>query len=133
MNRIELLRKGAVNYANNHNSVPVIRAFITKFHRDDVGFSIHSHVSGFKSSGHSTGCGCPYCITLYRYAREKILLHRLNKNLDFEFEIGPLASHNHSLINIRNKEKECKRLREKLVQLAENLEIPNSVKRKVPA
>jgi hypothetical protein len=52
--------------------------FQQKFYRVNVEW----HSNNPKSAGRDRGCGCDYCLALFKYVAEKINEHRLNKRMD---------------------------------------------------
>ena len=119
-------------YCDLNNSIPMTRAYVVNFHRGQVQFNVLRHMREADKSGNETGCGCEYCVTLQRYAGARKFLHRLYKQLYYEdnYQIGPLTTLEDSYKKIEKQEDYCVELRNKLVTLGENLEIPKSVKRK---
>ena len=133
MSVVHVIRKRAIEYANLHNNIPFVRALVIKFHREDEHFDLQFHLTHFDKKGETRGCGCKYCLTLFKYVETIKSKHRLNKKLEREDDIGPLASHIFIHNAIAKLGEIRKELREEMVILGETLKIPNTVKRKVSA
>ena len=130
MNVVEVIRERVLEIANLRNDVPFIHAFVIKFRREDEYFDLQHHLTHFDKTGETRGCGCKYCLTLFKYVETIRSKHRLNKKLEREDDIGPLASHIFIHNTVAKLSETHKELREKMVILSETLEIPNTVKRK---
>lgn len=132
MTIVEILKQRALEYANmttiNHKTMA--KAVTMHYYRVEGKFEEINHTYKHDKTGRSEGCGCDYCKILGYYVRARLRLHRLKKPLYNDHIVNPYRTVDELIEAINQQEKLCMRIRRKLVELGETMDVPNAIKRK---
>jgi hypothetical protein len=127
---VEIFRKRAIEYADLINLKIAENAMITVYKRIEGNFDQEQHEHRVDKTCRTNGCHCDYCVAMNRYVRSKLVLHSLKRQLWRDEILGPYITLESLLRAIEEQEKHCKRLRGRAVKIAQDMQIPNSIKRK---
>ncbi len=129
MPALQRIQAGVEQYCVERNGSILSTALIINSNRVAGSFNITQHLALF-DQGSGNGCGCKYCLILYKYTQANILLHRFKKNFESDDYTGPIKTLEEFNKQYFKRQGWCKEIRGELEELSEQMRIPNAVKRK---